>query len=103
MRFKNFINEAFINVFSSEDKRKYVDDVWDIIQSTYSRLGGIKGSGFSSKEDMIASIPMWKLVRKNGKIIAVQLYKDTNGRKFVAAGTDNSPEGKEELKKDHSF
>ena len=99
MQFKTFINETYINVFSPEDKLKYVDSVWSIIQGTYARLGGIKGSGFSSKEDMIASLPMWKLVKRDGVIVAVQLYKDKNGRKFVAAGTNNTPEGKEDLKK----
>ena len=76
-----------------------MDEVWNILQRTYAPLGGIKGSGFSSKEEMIEKIPFWKLIRKNDRIVAVQLYKDANGRKFVAAGTDGSAEGKELLKK----
>ena len=99
MRFKEFLNEKFLNLFSSRDKRIFVDVVWEILQRTYAPLGGIKGSGFSSKEDMVNNIPFWKLLRRGDKILAVQLYKDSNGRKFVAAGTDGSREGKEALKK----
>jgi hypothetical protein len=48
---------------------------------------------------MIKKIPMWKLVRKDNKILACMLYKDKNGRKMVAVGSDGSLEGKEALKK----
>jgi len=39
------------------------------------------------------------LVRKDGKIVAVMLYKDKNGRKMIALGTNGSKEGKEAIKK----
>ena len=62
---------------------------------TIYTIGGIKGGGFKTKEDMMSSaLPMWKLVRKNGKIVSVAIYKDKKGRKFVAGGTDGSKEGK---------
>lgn len=88
------LNETFINVFSTEEKKKYIDQVWDILQASYAKIGGIHGSGFESKADMIATIPFWKLVKKGDKIVAVALYKDKNGRKRIAAGTDGSDEGK---------
>jgi hypothetical protein len=91
------LNERYINALDTETKKLYADEVWDILQKSYASIGGIKGSGFDSKEDMIQNIPFWKLVKKNGKIVAVFLYKDSNGRKMVALGTDGSKEGKEAL------
>lgn len=98
---KEFIlmNERFINLFQrdKEKRMEYVDDVWEILQKSYAPIGGIKGSGFGSKEEMISRLPFWKLVRRNGKIVAVGIYKDKSGRKFVAGGTDGSREGKDGL------
>lgn len=48
---------------------------------------------------MIKNIKMWKLSRKNDKIVAVIMYKDKLGRKLVALGTDGTPEGKAEIAK----
>lgn len=91
---KFLLTETYINVFDEKSKRKYIDDVWDILQSSYAKIGGIHGSGFSSKQDMIDNMPFWKLARVGGKIVAVAIYKDKKGRKRVAAGTDGSREGK---------
>ena len=41
---------------------------------------------------MILNIPFWKLVTKDGKVISCRMYKDKEGRKGVAAGTDGSKE-----------
>ena len=97
--FKKFLTEKFINAFQddTEIKTKYVDDVWDILQKSYSDIGGIKGSGFNSKEDMINKIPFWKIALDNGKPVAVIMYKDSNGRKSVAIGTDGSVSGKDKV------
>lgn len=69
-----------------------------ILQQSYAHIGGIKGSGFENVESMIKNIPMWKIIRKNNKIVAVILYKDKNGRKLVALGTDGTKVGKDSLK-----
>lgn len=92
------LSEKFLNLFKVEAKQKHVDAVWDILQKSYKPIGGIKGGGFSSKEDMIARIPFWKLGKKDGKIRAVVMYKDKAGRKRVAAGTDGTKEGSQLLK-----
>jgi hypothetical protein len=94
-KLNSYITERYVNLFSRDvDQRKqYVDDVWELLQTTYAKIGGIKGSGFESKEAMIQKIPLWKLVRKDGKIVAGSLYKDKDGRKRVASFTDRSPEG----------
>lgn len=54
MKFR-YLNESWqmLDADSVELKRKYVDQVWDIIQIAYKKIGGPKGTGFRSKEDMI--------------------------------------------------
>ena len=90
--YKEFISETFVNLIGDDqDKEKYVDEVWDILQKSYKPIGGIGGTGFKNKQDMIDNIPFWKLGVKNGKVVAVNLYKDKGGRKSVAFGTDGSP------------
>lgn len=97
MLVEHIISERYVNAVGNDDqalaiKQKYVDDVWDILQQSYAPIGGIKGKGFESPEDML-SIPMWKLGIRDGEVRAVALYKDKGGRKAVAIGTDGSPEG----------
>lgn len=84
----------FIGARGKEGKERWADQVWDVLQKSYKPLGGIKGSGFNSKQDMIDNIPFWKLYVKNQKVVAVSLYKDSGGRKAVAIGTDGSDLGK---------
>lgn len=89
--FKSFITERFVNLIGDDEKKaKYADEVWNLLQKSYAPIGGIKGSGFSSKQDMIDNIPFWKLGVKNGKVVAVIMYKDKGGRKSVAFGSDGS-------------
>lgn len=93
--YKNTLTEGFTNALPHDitTKERWVDDVWNMLQTTYKSIGGIKGSGFSSKEDMIKNIPMWKMSTLKGKLVAVVMYKDKGGRKAVAAGTDGSRAG----------
>ena len=91
-----FLNETFVNLLPSheEQKKKHAKEVFDMIHKSYESQGGIKGSGFNSPEDMVKHIPMWKIHKKDGKIKSVAMYKDAEGRKRVALGTDGSDEGK---------
>jgi len=99
--FKNHmqLNERVLNLFTKDkdEREKYADTVFDMLQQSYKSQGGIKGSGFNSAEDMIKKIPFWKIVRKNDKIVAGILYKDKGGRKGVASFTDGSDAGKDAL------
>ena len=93
--FIEYITESYINLSMDDEKKKtYANQVFDILQKSYAKIGGIHGSGFSSPEDMIQNIPYWKLFKRNDKIIACVLYKDRSGRKLVALGSDGSSEGK---------
>jgi len=89
----NDLNERYINIIGdNEKKEKHKLVVWDLVQRSYAKIGGIKGSGFDSPEDML-NITFWKLIRKNGEIIAGKLYKDKNGRKSVASFTNQTKQG----------
>lgn len=101
MKAAEILIERYVNLLPSdaEEKARYAPEVWDLLVSSYAPVGGLKGKGFSSIEDMIETIPFWKLVRRNGRIVAVKLYRDKNGRKSVASATDGTQEGKAELAK----
>jgi len=102
MNFTKYISETYNNFIGSSDstlenKKKWADRVWDMLQRAYEDIGGIKGSGFSDKEDMIVNIPFWKIFHRGEHLIAVVMYKDTRGRKLVAIGTDQSQQSKKIL------
>ena len=92
---QNLLIERYITLIKPEDRTQYVDLVWDMLQQTYKKLGGFKSA--RDKEDLIADSSIWKMVRKNGKIVAVSIYKDKFGRKCIASATDGTPDGKAAL------
>lgn len=95
---ENMINEHFVNCKTDEEMRKYADIVWDILKKSYEYCGGIKN--VDGPEDLIKDTHLWKLLRKNGKIIAVICYTDRKGgRKMCLMGQDGSDEGRQGLKK----
>lgn len=93
----NMLTETYVNLFNSNEKSKYAPIVWDILQRTYEPFGGFKSAG--SIEELIEDSWLWKLVKKNDKIIAVAIYKDKLGRKAIAKGSDGTEEGKNAIKK----
>lgn len=90
------LNEHVINLLPKDitAKEHYADEVYSMLQKAYSKIGGLAGNGFSSVDDMIHNIDMWKLVKKDGKIIACVMYRNKAGRKGVAGATDGSADGK---------
>lgn len=85
--------EHYLTFFEKEDKEQYLDDVWNILQKSYAAIGGV--AGLKDKNDLLDDGNFWKLVRKNGKIVAATIYKTKQGgRKIVAGGTDGTPDGK---------
>lgn len=99
LSYKEYLQEKIENLFSDEDKEKYIDQIWELIQSSYKSVGGVKGSGFSSKEDIIQNIPMLKIYRKQYKVKIVFAYKSKAGRKKVLMATDGLIDSKEYLKR----
>lgn len=95
--FRQYVNENYKNFIgpgSTPQREKWADQAWDILQKSYAPIGGIKGSGFEYKQDMIAKIPFWKIYTKGDKLVAAVFYKDKGGRKIVAIATDGSDLGK---------
>lgn len=91
MRFEQIINERFVNVFTEKDKTAYMDQVWKLLELTYAEIGGLMGAG---KNNLVNTPGLWKLVRKNDRIVAGILYRDLAGRKIRLVLHDNSEEGK---------
>ena len=92
---KAFLTERYITLINPEDRSKYSSVIWDMLQQTYAKLGGFKSA--KSADELIQETDLWKMVRKNGKIVAASLYKDKYGRKCIASATDGTPEGKAAL------
>jgi len=97
MKLINLLLERYINLHSDQEIKKYIDDIWDILQRSYKDIGGFATA--SSKEDLISKTGFAKLVRRNGRIVAVSLYKDKHGRKAIAGGSDGTDQGIADLKK----
>lgn len=98
MRAFEFITETYINAIRPADKQKYAEQVWDILQASYAGLEG----GFATAatvDELIEKSWLWKMVKRDGKIVAAQIYKDQYGRKGIAGGTDGSSIGKSEFSK----
>jgi hypothetical protein len=95
LTFKKYLQERFVNLVNDDPKKShYADEVKSLLDKSYSSVGGIHGSGFKDKEDMVKNIPMWKLKKHEGKVVAAAMYKDKGGRKAVAIATDGSEHGK---------
>ena len=89
------LKEHYVTIWDQrEEKEKYLDVVWDILQFSYAKIGGVQGT---TKEELLNPEIMWKMVRRNNKIVSVVMYKTTGGRKVVLAGSDGTPEGKKGL------
>ncbi len=102
MKFTEFLNEKYLNLFTNTkdviSRNEYKDEVYELLQKAYKDIGGIKGNGFNSADDMVKNMPFWKIAKVKGKIVAIILYKDKNGRKAVAMATDGSRDGILKLK-----
>lgn len=97
MKLKDLLFERYINIYDKNEMKKYIDVVWDMMQKSYEYAGGFHSA--DDKEDLIKKSDMWKLVKKDDKIVAGKLYKFQNGRKVFASGSDGSVVGKQFIKK----
>lgn len=91
MRYNQLIERA-INLFDPQDKEKYGDEVWNILQTSYAKLGGFKSA--ANVEELIQKTHLWKLIKRDGHITAVGIYRDMMGRKSIASGTNGTEQGK---------
>ena len=91
----SLITEKYVNIWDNENKRKYIDVVYNMIQNSYKDIGGYP----DSKEELINGSMLWKMVKKNGNVVAVRIYKDKLGRKAIALATDGTTLGKSQVMK----
>lgn len=93
---ESILNEHYVTVTNNNDMNKYVDIVWDMLQNAYKEIGGFLTA--KTKDELIKKSSLWKMVRRNGKILAVKIYTSKKGgRKSIACATDGTPEGKDAL------
>lgn len=92
MRVNEILVERVINAFDEKTKLQYGNEVWDLLQKSYSKVPG----GFGSADDipdLIKKGDLWKIVTRAGKVTAVGIYRDQFGRKSIAAGTNGTRQG----------
>lgn len=97
MKMMEILLEHYVNLFSREEKEKYIDEIWDMLQKAYAPIGGFKSA--LSKDALIDESNLWKIVRRKGKVVSVSIYKDAHGRKSIAVATDGTEQGKSDLLK----
>lgn len=95
MRFREFLIERILNLWTPQQKKPYADVVWDMLQRSYKKLGGFKSA--TSAEELLTEPGYWKLVVRSGKVTAVNIYKkvpNTENYKVIASAseTDHNPE-----------
>lgn len=94
----DMITERFVNLLKKDQMETYKDQVWDILQTSYSYIGGM--AGMRDVDQLIEESDFWKLVRRSGKITAVCVYSyKRGGRKSCYVGCDQTEQGKADLSK----
>lgn len=91
-----------INPSHENLREKHRQEIHDMIQKSYSKIGGYSGHTPGSEEESKAihndiSHSLIKATRRNGKISAVNLYKKQYGRKSIASATDGTEQGKKDF------
>lgn len=103
--FQEFLAEHVLsiglNASHESHREKHRQEIHDIIHSSYKSIGGYGGHASGSHEESQAihhdiTHSHIKAVKRDGKITAVNLYKDKFGRKSIASGTDGSEQGKKD-------
>ena len=90
---KFLLVEHYVTLITAEQKEKYKHIVWDILQKSYESAGGFWTH--KDPDELVELTTIWKLVRKNDKIIAAAVYRDKSGRKCVGMGSDRTLAGVE--------
>lgn len=95
---KTQIIEHIINLWpeNKSEKQKYLDEVWNMIETAYEPIGGCN----CDKSELLDDNVYWKLSKRNGKIVCAFLYKLTKfGRKMFLLATDGTQQGGKDLRK----
>jgi hypothetical protein len=106
--FQQFINEHVlsigINPAHEHHREKYRHDIHDVLHKSYVKAGGYGGHASGSEKESAAihadiSNSLIKATTRDGKISSVAMYKQSHGRKSIAAGTDSTTQGKKDWHK----
>lgn len=101
---KDYLLEHILSIGlkDSHDKyrEQYMEQFIKILQNSYKNVeGGYSGLGSGTvaersaiKDDL--NLNLIKATVRDGKITTLTVYKDKNGRKIIACGTDDTPQGK---------
>jgi hypothetical protein len=92
MRYHQLLVERIINLHTPEEKMKYADKIWDMLQRSYKKIGGFKSA--NSAEELANDLGYWKLVRRGNHITALGVYKqvpNTDNFKMIASATETEP------------
>lgn len=105
LSFAEFLAEHVLSIgLNSEHnahREKHRQEIHDIIHSSYKSIGGYGGNESGSEKESAAihhdiTHSKIKAVKRDGKITAVNLYKDQHGRKSIASGTNGTEQGKKD-------
>ena len=96
MRYHQLLVEKVLNLHTPEEKMKYADKIWDMLQRSYKKIGGFKSA--NSAEELANDPGYWKVVRRGDHITALGVYKqvsNTDNFKMIASATETelNPEG----------
>ena len=106
--FKDYLEEHVLSIGLNPDHEQYREkhrqEIHDILRSSYKSIDGYGALGSGSEEESKAihddiSKSIIKATKRDGKITTVNLYRDQYGRKSIASGTDGTPQGKTDFKK----
>lgn len=92
---REFLIERVLNLHTQDEKSKYVDDVWDMLQNSYKKLGGFKTA--LDKQELLSFPGYWKIVKRGDKITAVNIYRKspkTTNYKVIASATETQVDPK---------
>jgi hypothetical protein len=101
INFKDFILEHYVTIHPdlyknpeeyTKAKKEFIHGAWDMIQNSYKKIGGLASA--NTPEELADDLHTIKAVRKNGKIVAFNGYKDKHGRKSVVSASDGTDSGK---------
>ena len=96
MKIKELLVERILNLITDQEKNKYLDQVWDIIQLSYAPIGGFYTA--ETPQELINKFYLWKIVVRDGHVTAAKIEKAIAGRKTVGIATDGSIQGKRDIR-----
>ena len=86
---REFLIERVLNLHTLDEKSKYIDAVWDLLQKSYKKIGGFKTA--TDKQELLSFPGYWKVVKRGDTITAVRIYRKspkTTNYKTIAGATE---------------